>query len=365
MNTWNHSYKLALESPSSKIPCPPFDCDTRSKTHWRKQRFSNSCQKRITSYSMRRIPSSVRLMYPRTWTITMMTIRQVLVYLLPWCTYLLWCIQRLNTSLRICQSAFLELLLSDGFQFWRIHLMLCSISFIPWLLPHHFLMRKCVQTWDFVYMCNCISDYIVHLVVLLPNWSLRLIRIHARQGFTTYRPRASSNRPNPERYHLDSEQVVALAYALHHYNAANPSLDNMRQELFINSFAAYFKHAPFMCMVNTCMLTYHSPDYLPTVSVPVRPAVRGSHVIMQPMHPLYANWTAMLQRTSKVHLSHHNVQVEPCWTGCFWPEHCVSKDKFAFFSYVIWVDYILGTKPNHTHSSSSLFCVDRMNNALH
>jgi hypothetical protein len=120
-----------------------------------------------------------------------------------------------------------------------------------------------------------------------------------------------------------------------------------------------------MGMVNTCMLFYHSPDYLPTISSPVKPAVRGSHVFLQPMHPLYANWTAMLQRTSNMHLSHHDVQVEPCWIGCYWPEHCLSKDKFGFFSYVIWADYILGTKPNHTHSSSSLFCVDRINNALH
>jgi hypothetical protein len=137
----------------------------------------------------------------------------------------------------------------------------------------------------------------------------------------------------------------------------------MRTELFLDSFAAYFKHAPFMRLVNECMLTYSSPDYkLPTS---VRPALRGSHIILQSSHSLYTNWAAMVQRTSAPHMSRHDVQIEPGWTGCFWPGHCNSKDKCAFFSYVIWLDHILGTKPNHTRSSASQFCVDRVNNALH
>ena len=98
-------------------------------------------------------------------------------------------------------------------------------------------------------------------------------------------------------------------------------------------FAAYFKNAPFMRMVNDCMLAYRSPDYDPTVSMPVRPALRGKYVIIQASHPLYTNFTAMLQRTSNPLGSHHNVQVEPCWTGCFWPGLCINKDKYAFFSF--------------------------------
>ena len=179
-----------------------------------------------------------------------------------------------------------------------------------------------------------------------------------------YLPRTSTESVFPS-HDLDREQVIALALALHHYNQDNPSLQNMRLELFVDSFAAYFKNAPFMRMVNVCMLTYRSSDYDPTVSMPVRPALRGNHIIIQPLHPLYNNFSAMLQRTSNPQGSHHNVQVEPCWTGCFWPGFCITKDRYAFFSYTIWVDHILGTKPNHTHSSSSQFCVDRINNALH
>ena len=182
-------------------------------------------------------------------------------------------------------------------------------------------------------------------------------------GGIYYLPRTSTKSFAPS--YLDREQVIALALALHHYNQDNPSLQNMRLELFVDSFAAYFKNAPFMRMVNDCMLTYRSPDYDPTVSMPVRPALRGKYVIIQASHPLYTNFTAMLQRTSNPLGSHHNVQVEPCWTGCFWPGLCINKDKYAFFSFTIWLDHVLGTKPNHTHSSSSQFCVDRINNALH
>jgi hypothetical protein len=180
-----------------------------------------------------------------------------------------------------------------------------------------------------------------------------------------YLPRTTSTQHVHTHHGLDHEQVTALAFALHHYNTDIPSLHNMKQHLFLDSFSAYFKHAPFMRMTNECLLTYRSPDYLPEFAFPLRQARRGPHIIVQTLHPLYTNWAAMLQRTSTPHTTHHNVQVEPCWTGCFWPGHCVSKDKLAFFSYVIWVDYILGTKPNHSHSSSSLFCVDRINNALH
>jgi hypothetical protein len=144
-----------------------------------------------------------------------------------------------------------------------------------------------------------------------------------------------------------------------------PSLHDMQHHLVFYSLAAYSKHAPFMRMTDECLLTYRSPDYLPEIAVPLRPAARGSHIFIQTLHPLFANWAAMLQRTSATHLSHHNVQVESCWEDSFWPGHCDSKDEFAFFSYVTWVDYILGTKPNRSHSSSSLFCVDRVNVALH
>ena len=39
--------------------------------------------------------------------------------------------------------------------------------------------------------------------------------------------------------------------------------------------------------------------------------------------------------------------------------------NYAFFSYVIWLDHVLGTKTQHAHSSTSQLCVDRTNNALH
>jgi len=143
------------------------------------------------------------------------------------------------------------------------------------------------------------------------------------------------------------------------------TLSSMHKELFVDSFAAYVKHAPFMRMVNDCMLTYRSPDYHLTVSMPVRPALRGSHIIMQASHPSYTNFTAMHHRTSNPQWSYHNVQVEPGWTGCFWPGVCVNMDKYVFYSYVIWLDHVLCTKPNHTHSSASQFCSDRINNALH
>jgi len=96
-------------------------------------------------------------------------------------------------------------------------------------------------------------------------------------------------------------------------------LSSMHRELFVDSFAAYVKHAPFMRMVHDCMLTYRSPDHDLTVSMPVRPALRGSHINMQASHPSYTTFTAMHHRTSNPQRSHHNVEVEPGWTGCFWP----------------------------------------------
>jgi len=74
----------------------------------------------------------------------------------------------------------------------------------------------------------------------------------------------------------------------------------------------------------------------------------------------------MHQRTSNPERSHHKVQVEPGWTGCFGPGQCVNnRNKYALFSNVICLNHVLDTKPNHTHSSASQFSVDRIDNALH
>ena len=73
----------------------------------------------------------------------------------------------------------------------------------------------------------------------------------------------------------------------------------------------------------------------------------------------------MLNRANTDEASESDISVDPAWLGFHYPSHVSLMDKYSFTSYGIWMSSALGSKPNHTHSSSSNFHVERYNNSLH
>ena len=59
-------------------------------------------------------------------------------------------------------------------------------------------------------------------------------------GGEYYIPRTSTQ--SSVHYDLDREQKIALAFSLYHYNIDNPSLHNMRKELFLVLLHISSKH---------------------------------------------------------------------------------------------------------------------------
>jgi hypothetical protein len=82
-------------------------------------------------------------------------------------------------------------------------------------------------------------------------------------------------------------------------------------------------------------------------------------------HPIYTNYSGMLTRANTDDVSESDIYIDPAWVGFHHPSHVTLMDKYGFCSYAMWMCAALGTKPNHTHSSSSNFHVDRYNNCLH
>ena len=93
-------------------------------------------------------------------------------------------------------------------------------------------------------------------------------------------------------------------------------------------------------------------------------ATRGNTVI-NIAHGLHTNYTGM-KSISCIQISDTSATVmEPGWLGLCYPPAIPVIDKYGFCAYVLFSVHVLGTKPNEKHSSSSHFCVDRINNRLH
>ena len=149
-----------------------------------------------------------------------------------------------------------------------------------------------------------------------------------------------------------------------------PRLTAMDPNMFVEGLWAWLKQSELMRLYDGALQAYISVDYDQS---PLRANARSNRgdSVINPSHPLLNNYTGMVNRTIRdkdvATNSHANdVHMEPCWNGFYCIGVSNSKDKFAFASYVMYLDQVLGTKPNHSHtSSSSMFAVDRTNNNLH
>ncbi len=116
-----------------------------------------------------------------------------------------------------------------------------------------------------------------------------------------------------------------------------------------------------------CILAWKSTDYHESqirLDGRVGKHTLGKTVINR-LHGLYNHYNAM-KSISYIQASDTSATfMEPGWIGFFFPPAVPITDKYGVCSYILYMVHVLGTKPNEGHSSSSHFCVDRINNHLH
>ena len=200
-----------------------------------------------------------------------------------------------------------------------------------------------------------------------PTTNVNLLNDYNFEAF--YRIRTSHDSPDLQHTTmLDTCQIQALAYLLHCFHTDVVSTNNTHTSHFEAQVATYLKDATnIFGLLDRCLLASISPDYNES---PIKmdgrlgKATRGNTVLNR-AHGLYTNYTGMKSR-SCIQISDTSATVmEPGWLGFCYPPAIPVIDKYGFCSYVLFSVYVLGTKPNEKHSSSSHFCVDRINNRLH
>ena len=200
-----------------------------------------------------------------------------------------------------------------------------------------------------------------------PDTHIALLNNYDFKAF--YRIRMVHDTSNPHRTSiLDIDQIHALEYILHCFHTDVRPTTNTNASHFEAQVATYVKDATnIFNILDGCLLAWKSPDYHES---PIRLDGRvGKHTlgntVINRLHGLYNNYNAMKSRSYIQASDTSATCMEPGWIGFCYPPAVPITDKYGVCSYILYMVHVLGTKPNEGHSSSSHFCVDRINNCLH
>ena len=175
---------------------------------------------------------------------------------------------------------------------------------------------------------------------------------------------------------MDTQHILALECLLFNFRQEVPANTGVHPVHFWAAFGSFVKTAGIFRNLETCLVQYRSPgDNSPLLRrdgrYTLNPTLNtsSSHpltpTVINRDHSTYSTWAGMINRINGTP-THCNVVTDPGWEGThFLAGQNSTLDKYAWVSFSLHIDFLLGAKPNGLHTSSNNFHLDRINNELH